>query len=295
MKKVSHITAIIAGGLIALTLTGCDLFKKSVKTEATLPSDRENVITSNTKSYRSQALERGEIGGYWAISEVGGVKAVGEEPPYLNFNIKEKKVYGNNGCNTLNADYTANPNDSTLQFSNIITTMRLCDVQGLSEIEINKAMANTARYTWHRDGLLYTITLLNSSDHPLMQLVHQDYEFMNGTWTVTELSGKPIDNTDIRLVIDVEEQKIHGNTGCNILNGTLIPDMLENGAITFTNLATTRKACPDLEQETELLVALEEVCTVHPIDANTITLYDAHEQPIITLRRIPSDSYIPYN
>lgn len=291
MKIFRHISAAIVGSCVVLSLTGCDLFKKSVQTEAVLPSDRENVVTASAQSYRSQALERGEIGGYWAISEVDGKKAVGEEPPYLNFDIKEKRVYGNNGCNTLNADYTSNPNDSTLRFSNVITTMRLCADQELSEIAINQALANTARYTWHREGLLYTITLLNNTGHTLMQLVHQDYEFMNGTWTVTEMYGKAIDNSDIRLVIDVEEQKIHGNTGCNILNGTLIPDMLENGAVTFTNLATTRKACPDLDQETELLVALEEVCTVHPVDSQTIVLYDAHEQPILTLRRLPAGSY----
>lgn len=283
--------ALATGCLLAIGMSSCEIFQKNVKTEASLPSDRENVISSPTSSYRSQALERGEIGGYWAISEVAGKKAVGVEPPYLNFNIKEKKVYGNNGCNTLNSDYVVNPADSTLHFTNTITTMRAC-AEGLSEIDINLALANTARYSWQRHGLLYTITLLDSKDQPLMQIAHQDYEYLNGTWTVSSMNGKVVNNPDIRLVIDVEEQKIHGNTGCNILNGTLIPDMLENGAITFTNLATTRKACPDLDQETELLVALEEVCTVNPIDSKTVNMIDGHGEVILTLKRVPDSSYI---
>ncbi|MCM1005661.1 MAG: META domain-containing protein [Prevotella sp.] len=292
MKKINYI-ALIAAAAMTGSLCSCELFQRNVKTEKSLPDDRENIEVTPAENYRSQSLERGEIGGYWAISEVAGKKAVGEEPPYLNFNIKEKKVYGNNGCNTLNASYTANPADSTLQFSNMLTTMRSCSEEGLSEIDINLAMANTARYTWHRDGLLYTITLLNAADQPLMQLVHQDYAFMNGTWTVISMNGNAVDNPDIKLVIDIEEQKIHGNTGCNILNGTLIPDMLENGAVTFTNLSTTRMMCPDLESETELLVALETAAVARPVDANTINLLNGHDQVILTLRRLPSDSYIP--
>lgn len=291
--KTTKYTLISASLLIAGSLCSCDLLQRNVKTEKQLPTDRETILNNPTESYRSKALDRGEIGGYWAISQVAGKKAVGEEPPYLNFNIKERKVYGNNGCNTLNSDYNANPADSTLTFTNTITTMRACDQSGLSEIDINLALANTAHYTWHRNGLLYTVTLLSASHEPLMELVHQDYAFMNGTWTLSSLNGKPVDNPEIKLVIDVEEQKIHGNTGCNILNGTLIPDMLENGAVTFTNLATTRMMCPDIEQETQLLVALEEVNFVRPADANTINMLNGHNQVILALKRIPAESYIP--
>lgn len=286
MKKSARTLIPLAGCMFAIALTGCDMLQKNVKAEAQLPSDRETVVTKNTEAYRSQALERGEIGGYWAISQVAGKKAVGEEPPYLKFDIAGSKVYGNNGCNTLNSDYKANPADSTLRFTNTVTTMRACATEGLSEIDINLALANTAYYTWDRRGLLYTVTLLSDSHQPLMTLVHQDYEFLNGTWTVVSMGGKPIDNPDIKLVIDVEEQKLHGNTGCNILNGTLTTDMLEAGAVSFTNMSTTRMMCPDLEQETELLVALEEVTEARPVDARTVDLLDIHGTVILTLRRV---------
>lgn len=272
--------------MLAIMLSGCELLQKNVKTEAQLPSDREMVITDGTSSYRSQALERGDVGGYWAISQVAGKKAVGEETPYLKFDAASSKVYGNNGCNTLNSSYISNPADSTLRFTNTITTMRACSTPGLSDIDINKALANTAFYTWSREGLSYTVTLLSADRQPLMVLAHQDYEFLNGTWTVASLGGKPVDNQDIKLVIDVEEQKLHGNTGCNIVNGTLITDMLESGAVSFTNMSTTRKMCPDIDQETELLVALEEVAEARPVDSGTVNLLDIHGQVTVTLRRV---------
>lgn len=36
-----------------------------------------------------------------------------------------------------------------------------------------------------------------------------------------------------RLVIDVPEGKVHGNTGCNILNGSLETDMEAANSISF--------------------------------------------------------------
>lgn len=276
----------MATAAIAVSLNSCDLLQRSVKTEAQLPSDREGVLTTpQSETYRSAALERGEIGGYWAISEVAGKKAVGEEPPYLKFDIATRRVYGNNGCNTLNSDYTVNPADSTLRFSNTATTMRYCDTPGLSEIDINVAMANTAYYTWHRQDLVYTVTLLSATHQPLMSLVHQDYDFLNGTWTPVKVGERKVDNPDIKLVFDIEEQKVHGNSGCNILNGTIITDMLEAGAVTFTDLSTTRMACPDLELETELLIALEEVSVVKPVNATEVKMLDSHGEVILILKR----------
>lgn len=285
MKRYDTLLTVVAGGLL-LGLTGCDVFQKSVKTEAQLPTDRENVVMSgNDEVYRSQALERGDISGYWAISEVGGKKAVGEEVPFLKFDSKTGKVYGNNGCNTLNSDYKVNPKDSVLQFSNTVTTMRACATPGLSEIDINMALAGTSYYTWSRNGEVYTITLLDAHHQALMKLAHQNYDFLNGTWTVSSIHSKKVDNPDVKLVIDVEEQKVHGNTGCNILNGNIITDMLESGAITFTGLATTRMMCPDIDFETELLVTLEEIVKAKPVNSKTVDFLNSHGAVILTLTR----------
>lgn len=278
---------LLACGLATLPLTGCDMLRKNVKTEVQMPSDRETVVSQTADdTYRSKALERGEIGGYWAIAEVGGKKAKGEEPPFLKFDTGTRRVYGNNGCNILNGTYTADAADSTLTFSDMATTLRMCGTEGLSETDINAALGNTAHYTWSRDNTLYKVTLLSADRQPLMTLIHQDYDFLNGTWTLSSLGGKRVDNPDTKLVIDVEEQKVHGNTGCNILNGALITDMLEAGAITFTNLAITRMMCHDMELETQMLVGLEEVAVARPADADTVNLLDAHGQVIMTLRRV---------
>ena len=83
--------------------------------------------------------------------------------------------------------------------------------------------------------------------------MHQDFDFLNGAWNVIEIAGQQIDNQDMQLVFDIAEMKVHGNTGCNILNGSLETDLETANTISFQGIATTRMACPDASNETSLL------------------------------------------
>ena len=46
-----------------------------------------------------------------------------------------------------------------------------------------------------------------------MELMHQNFQFLNGTWLVKEIDGQPVNVPDMKLVIDVDEGRLHGNTG----------------------------------------------------------------------------------
>ena len=45
-----------------------------------------------------------------------------------------------------------------------------------------------------------------------MEMMHQNFQFLNGTWLVKEIDGQAVDVPDMKLVIDVDEGKLHGNT-----------------------------------------------------------------------------------
>ena len=95
-----------------------------------LPTDREQIQKDKTaKTYTPEELAKGVVRGDWAIEKVGNRDAVGEDAPFLKFVPEEKRVYGNNGCNALNAEYTYSPKDSTIRFSQAITTLRACSKQ----------------------------------------------------------------------------------------------------------------------------------------------------------------------
>lgn len=285
--RLSNITAALGALLMATTLTGCGLFNKNkVTVNPILPQDREEIVDRKPQeTYTPEEVEHGVVKGDWAIETVMGKKAVGENPPFIKFVPSEKRIYGNNGCNVINASYQCNPNDSTLSFDHIASTMMMCGAEGLTDYEVNTALGSTKYYSWRVDENDYWLTFYDESHREMMTLMHQNFDFLNGTWRVTRLNDRPIDNPDMKMVIDVDEGKLHGNTGCNILNGRLDVEMDQPNSISFSAIALTRMACPDQQQETEFVVALEEVSAARPVSVNEVVLYNSQHKPVLTLVR----------
>lgn len=264
------------------------LFGKKDQTvkQATLPTDREEIIRHHEeKAYTADEISRGVIRGDWAIEEVQGRKAVGQTSPYLKFDEKTHKVYGNNGCNIINADYKYNASDTTLRFSNVISTMMLCDVTGITDIEVNQTLDLTRKYSWELKGTEYWLYFYDSANRKIMSLMHQNFEFLNGTWRVEAINNEAIADNEMVLVIDIAEGKVHGNTGCNILNGSITTDMDAPNSISFQEIATTRMACPDDSHETDLLVALEDAAFAKPLSPTRVQLLDNRSNVVLTLVR----------
>lgn len=287
---------IISGLLLAATgLTSCTVYEtvkdklgfNKVKKEVVLPQDREEILKDkDAKTFTPEDIARGILKGDWAIETVTGKEAVGEETPYLKFVPADKHIYGYNGCNVINATYEYNPADSTLTFGNTLSTMRMCSKTGITDIEINAALANTRRYiTELRDDSQVYLYLLDGAGTRLMTLMHQNFDFLNGTWSVVAINEEAVNIPDMKLVIDVDEGKVHGNTGCNILNGDLDTDMETPNSISFSAIATTRRMCQDNNWETPLLVALEDATYARPISADKVLLLNAQNEVVLELRR----------
>lgn len=273
-----------------LFLSSCSLFnnstKQTVKKEIVLPQDREAImVKTDPKTYSPEEFAKGIVKGDWAIEKVFGEEAVGEKAPFLKFALSDDRVYGNNGCNTINAEYKYNPSDSILVFENVAVTMMLCAKEGITDYLINQALNETRRYALKdvEDG--YIMTLYNEAGKEVMLLTHQNLDFLNGTWKVIEIDGEPIDVENMKLVIDVDEHKVHGNTGCNVFNGKLETDMETPNTFSFESMAVTMMYCPQIEYQTAMLVALEDAERAKPIDKNRVQLLNASGRPVITLQR----------
>lgn len=280
--------AISAAAIAMLPLlAGCGIFgSKKIQPEAVMPTDRENVAApADLKSYNPEEIKKGVVKGDWAIDTVYGKPTVGETAPFLKFVPSEKRVYGNNGCNVINARYTYSPKDSTISFSELACTLMLCGKEGLTDYEINTALGATKYYSWSVKDSDYFLTFYDEHRQPLMTLMHQNFDFLNGTWGVSRIDNENINVPDMKFVIDIDEGKIHGNTGCNILNGSVEIDMDAANSISFSGIAITRMACPDMNYETKLVVALEEVTAARPVSANEAVLLDSQHKEVIRLRR----------
>lgn len=283
MKKLLASTSAMS---MVILLSGCSLFTKNVEKVPTLPSDRETIAVKTTvKNYTSAELNEGIVKGDWMIDSVGNVKAAGQTPPFLKFVPTDKKVYGNNGCNSITATYKYNPADSTLSFDNLAATMMLCPETDITDAEISAALGKTARYTWRIDGSDYFLTFYTEEGEKLMTLLHQNFEFLNGVWRVTEIDGQKTNDPNLRLVIDVDEGKIHGDTGCNILNGKLDIDMELPNSISFHSIMVTRMACAEPNYETVFLVALEEATAARPASEKEVLLLNGEGKIVMKLIR----------
>lgn len=273
-------------------LSGCSLFDKSgkVEKESVLPTDREKLTKGNdNREFENDALARGDVSGDWAIEKVFGKNAVGETAPFLKFVKNEKRMYGNNGCNVINAGYTVNPADSTMSFSNIASTLMMCAKEGITDAEIGRALGEVTGYSWgKRDNNNY-LWLKNSHGETVLELMHQNFDFLNGSWKVDSIDGVRCDNPDVQLVIDVDEGKLHGNTGCNILNGKFEIDMEQPNRISFSAIATTRMACPQEYNETQFLVALEEASRAVAVSPMKVRLLNNDGETVLELTRINLD------
>ncbi|MDE5660300.1 MAG: META domain-containing protein [Muribaculaceae bacterium] len=275
-------TAIILTLTLALGLTGCSLFKKS-STASFDSGDAIPLYPVTTVTETDLSIE-----GHWFIKSVGSIKLHSiedEEWPYIEFVAAEARFYGHDGCNLINGSYRLGA-DHSLELSNIASTLRMCEGDSLA-YPIANALDATKSFSVSRasDGAM-TLTLVGADKRPLMTLGKSDIDYLNGAWQVTAVNGRNINVANARLVIDVNSGRISGNAGCNRLNGEISRNPQVGSSVQFSNLATTRMTCPDIQTESALLIALEEVVTARSGSDDTADLLDSSGHCVVKLSRL---------
>lgn len=291
MQKIILIIALS----FLLGISSCSLFKKDTTKTAKevekveIPIDGEsvpdddkepataNIADTNYREYR-------HFSGEWTIVSVNGKKIDQEEMPFIIFEKRDKRIYGNNGCNVINGNFTLSENKS-IRFDNVITTMKACP-DAKYEIAINKALNEARTYSYSKiDGIVH-INIYDQRGTKILKLRKHNLNALNGAWTVSEIANDHIDKNNVALVIDIDQLKLHGNSGCNIINGTIVLDANKKNAIQFQNLISTRMMCPEMNLETRLLVNLETVEYFKLENSNELHLYDNKMNRIIILNKI---------
>lgn len=304
-KKILFLIALI----LPLLFTGCGLLKKGTDVNSNpnfiqvggglqVSNDVEEKANSDTsaadslKNIEPPSVSKyyKELQGEWTIVSVFNKKIDMEEMPFLNFDTETGKLYGNNGCNVVNADIVIDKNTKSIHFDYLITSMMACPNMK-TETMINSAMGKTSSYSFSNSGGVSFLNLRDSRNNVVLTLKRHNLDILNGAWTVKEINGEKINdkinNNQIELVIDIQESKIHGNTSCNIVNGNIVFDPKKNDAVQFAQLLSTRMACPDMATETALLVALEEVEFFKKKSSSEIELLDNKKNVLIVLKRLP--------
>ena len=287
----TKITNITIATLIAFMMLACST-KKGTTTSSKKDYSRTEVDGSNVGKKGSASDQTTivgindlalQLGGEWNIETVGNKKVTGDNRAYLHFDFKNNRLYGNNGCNYINGTFTADA--AKLTFSEMISTMMAC-ANATTERAVMKALGEVESFKLTEKNGVHYLQLLNAKGHSLMKLRRQNVNFVDGAWTVKEIAGNPVEDKEVRLVIDTEQLKIHGCTGCNIVNGGIYIDTTKDRAIQFQQLISTRKMCPNMSTETALLVALEETYFCEKVNDNEIKFIDEKGNVTVVLTKL---------
>lgn len=237
-----------------------------------------------TQSAQAVTTSTELLSGNWNIITVDGKKIVSEESPFLAFDLKEKRVHGNNGCNIINGQLIVE-NDGTFRLDKVISTMRACAGDN-PEFQIMNALNNTRSFKIEsKDNL----KLYNADKKEVLSLKKQPFSELEGSWNVILINGKPLsDDQKPFITFDTKERRISGSAGCNRMNGQITTDNANEYYISFGQVATTRMACPGTTEPT-MLAALGNVKSFKILSDKTgkqsVGLCDAQGNVIITLEK----------
>lgn len=101
-------------------------------------------------------------------------------------------------------------------------------------------------------------------------------------WRIIEINGSSIDNPgtmnkEAYIQFKADGNQVAGNGGCNILGGTFA--LSEGNRISFSDIISTKMACPDMEVERKLFEIFEKVET-YSVNGDTLTLNGAGMTPL---------------
>ena len=278
MNKTVLIAAMSA---IVVGLSSCGSLKKSNSTAVNVDNKVEE--SQDDQSIVPYSME--DLEGEWTISSVGGHKVTGENRPYVNFSLKDNRMYGSNGCNLINGGLIVKGNN--MSFDKVISTMMAC-ADAPYEQAINLALENTRTYSISKRGHEFYLELKNGSKQTVMVLRKHNMDFLNGTSHIEEIDGQKYNLPDMQMVLDVQELRLHGNTGCNLVNGSLVIDPDKSNSIQFNNLASTRMMCDpeSMKAETACLVALESVEFAKKGRHDTVQLFDKDNKVVMVIKKV---------
>jgi heat shock protein HslJ len=284
MRKYIVISILLAMLLAPATM---DARKKKDKKLEKRGVNIENVVADVEQPMREVAVTdpAKQLYGEWDIVMLNKKKKVytmDRAYLYLDF-AGGNKVYGCNGCNTINGTFQLSGNN--IKFNDFISTGESCR-NVTNEKSIMHALADTRRFTLESQYNAQYLNLMNSKGNVVLVLKRHNLDAMNGPWLVKEINSENVSDLNMRLVVDAVMQTIHGNSGCNIINGIITLDPTKDMAIQFEDLVSDEHDCEEIEYETALLLALESTVSCKRINQHEMALLDNKGNIVIVLQRI---------
>lgn len=236
-----------------------------------------------------EAASLSSLNGEWNIIEVNGsaiVPAENQELPFIGFDTATGKVYGNSGCNRMMGSMDLNSKPGTIDMSRLGSTRMACPDMTTEQNVLN-ALGQVKSY---KKLGKHNMALCNASNRPVVVLQKKASDVklsaLNGEWKIEEVNGEAIPSGMEKqpfINFDVRKKSIHGNAGCNLINGGFETDKENPRSISFPNVISTMMACPDMEVEGKVMKAINEVKSFDVLSGGGIGFYSADGTLVMVL------------
>jgi len=100
-----------------------------------------------------------------------------------------------------------------------------------------------------------------------------------GTWKLTQLQNTQVDTIELQIVIPTTSNSFSGKAHCNSLRGNV--KVSPNNTVSFFDVSSTRKTCPEQKDET-LYLALLQKAQSFTIDGNILKLFNSNQELLLT-------------
>ncbi|WP_300227096.1 META domain-containing protein [uncultured Bacteroides sp.] len=227
-----------------------------------------------------------DISGEWNVVSVEGKEVTGN--PYIGFDMENGRLYGNAGCNRIMGGVEIDSvNPGHIGLTNIGATRMMCPdmeteqkvLEALNEVAGYKASATGVELT-DKDGKV--LMSLEKREAPAVSI-----NDINGEWTISKVDGVEIEVADKIpfLSFNVADNAVHGNGGCNIINGSFSQEEGNASSLKFGQMISTMMAGPGMETEGKVLEAMNKVASFVVNEDGTLSLMDAGNNEVLLLVR----------
>lgn len=225
------------------------------------------------------------IEGEWNITEVRGSAIKAPTSSYIGFDTREKRVYGNFGCNRIAGNFDFNGKKGQIEFGKMLSTMMACPDMELEENILREL--NSVEHIRFSDN--DHPALCDKNRKPLIKLERRFHTIplseIEGKWRIVSVFGESISVSDQAPFVnfDTNNRRISAFAGCNRLSGSIKSG--EKNTLTISNVASTRMACPDMSTEQNVLTALEQVAGFGISPNGSLLFFSAGGNAVMELMR----------
>lgn len=112
---------------------------------------------------------------------------------------------------------------------------------------------------------------------------------IDGRWQIVSLGEmkeieSAMEGKKPYVTFSIKDMRVTASVGCNTLSATMVTEEGNPASLSFSKAISTMMACPDMEAERTLSLALE-LCRSFTVENGTLVMLDAEGKPLAVLSR----------